>query len=473
MSTSNEAQKPDFTLAQGNDRRLQEWREQREEVADKGREARLKLAEEDRKRRLEQFEKDKAQRIEDAERKRADALASAEQARIEAAQSRLSSLEDLETARRRLIRQRRRANLGLGLRFCLMVVAPAIAAAWFYLQVAQPLYASRSIFAVRTVGGQPLDTRASSGPFQSGAGSTDSFVVRAYLTSPDLISRLEADHGFSAAFNETQFGPLGWLQSLVGAPLSLSERHERLVQVGLDTQEDLIDLTVSGTTPAEAEAMAEVMLRYAQDHLNSLASAQHRRQLSDLAAEVVRAAGALTDARKTLVDLQISTGEFDPAAQAAVIYRLMSDLEAQRSALKREIDTLRARTGDNSAVIAHKQTQLSLLDDSITDQKARLVSTGTSADGGVNTQLAQFEYARIDIEQARQDWDTKVKALEALRLQIAASERVLALVSKPSRPVEAAYPKPVEGTVVTALVAFAVFCLVSIFGASILTQSRR
>ncbi|MEM9269740.1 MAG: hypothetical protein AAGA78_12470, partial [Pseudomonadota bacterium] len=196
--------------------RLAQTREAALKQAEADREARLAQAEADRQRRLKQFEEDKQKRIEQAARKRAEDLEKAEESRREAARSRLSTLEDLDTARARLRRARRLANARLTARFTLLVLAPTLLALWFALGVAQPVYTAQTLVAVRAVATQDGAQSPPQGPFQAAQASRDSFVVRAYLTSPDLMRALEADGDTLGQLTPAHGGLLTWIQAQLG-----------------------------------------------------------------------------------------------------------------------------------------------------------------------------------------------------------------------------------------------------------------
>ncbi|MEM9271071.1 MAG: hypothetical protein AAGA78_19295, partial [Pseudomonadota bacterium] len=308
--------------------------------------------------------------------------------------------------------------------------------------------------------------------FQAAQASRDSFVVRAYLTSPDLMRALEADGDTLGQLTPAHGGLLTWIQAQLGLDQDPMDHYLAHVRVGLDMQEDLLRLEVDGANREDADRLSHVLLSAAERHLNGLTAAQYERQLSDLGGEVVRAASDLHGARQRLARLQTTTGEVDPDARVAAVYRLLAELERQRASEKQEMEALIARGSEQSAVLRHKTRELALIDEAISDQRSQLVA-GEMGGTGINTLKAEFEYARTDIDLAHRTWVEKTRAMEALRVQIAGAERVLAIVSGPHAGARAASPRPVRDTTTVFALALASFAALSVFGASLTMHARR
>ncbi len=130
--------------------RLRKWREIRRRAAEDPAPQRRQQAALTREQRLEQFEEDKARRIRDAEaRRRAEAEAQ-ETRRMEKARAHLEALDDIETAKTRLLAARRKARRLTALAFALTVVLPTLLTALYFALLAPPLYRSDSILSLET-----------------------------------------------------------------------------------------------------------------------------------------------------------------------------------------------------------------------------------------------------------------------------------------------------------------------------------
>jgi capsular polysaccharide transport system permease protein len=430
--------------------------------------ARLRQAEADRQARLLAFEADRARRIEEAERRRKAEAEARDAARIARAAERIGGLESLEEARRRLAAQGRRAAALAVLRLLVMVALPAAAAAWYYAAVATPMYRASTIFAVNLPSAAPEP--AAAGQIPSDPALRQAYLVQAFVLSPELMDRMEQSHGLLSHFDGAELGIIASLRARLGYPLSGEEVYARAVQVTTDPREGLVTLEVLARSPAEAEAFSARILDYAEAHGTALTAAVSRRQLATLSDEVARSHAALIDARRLMADLQLSSGEPDPAASAAAIYAIIGDLERQAAEERRTLAAALASRGPVSPVVQHQREQVAVVERAIAEQRDRLTGRGTGA--GMAGLVAELEYARIDVDLAQKSWEAKLNALEDLRQKLAGADMSFSLVSQPSAPARAAAPEPVRGTALVFIAALVLHVMASVFGASFLRLGR-
>jgi len=144
------------TLAQEQNR-LRKWREVRRQAAADPNTERMRQADTDRKTRLDLFETDKAERIRTAETHRREEAKAIEARRMDKARAHLEALDDIETARARLLAARRKARrLTTGL-LAVFVILPTLLTAVFYLFIAAPVFQSTSLLALE--GAMPIAPR--------------------------------------------------------------------------------------------------------------------------------------------------------------------------------------------------------------------------------------------------------------------------------------------------------------------------
>lgn len=125
--------------------RLKKWREVRRQAAVDPQTDRLANAAMDREKRLELFEQDKSKRIRNAEdRRRSDAEA-LETRRMEKARVHLEALDDIETAKTRLIAARKGARRLALAAFGVCVGLPTLTTAIWFAFFAVPIFQSNSI----------------------------------------------------------------------------------------------------------------------------------------------------------------------------------------------------------------------------------------------------------------------------------------------------------------------------------------
>ncbi len=126
--------------------RLKKWREVRRRATSDPQLERLERAALDRDKRLELFEQDKARRIREAEEKRRAEAEALESRRMEKARAHLDALDDIETAKAKLVQARKKARLVLMLGFALIVLLPSAVTAIWTATFVPPDFETRSVF---------------------------------------------------------------------------------------------------------------------------------------------------------------------------------------------------------------------------------------------------------------------------------------------------------------------------------------
>ncbi len=440
--------------------RLAEWRAERARIAETARQKRLAA-----------FEADRARRVEEAQEQRQAKAAEKDATRLNTARGRIDTVEDLDTARRRLQAAAAAARRRAMARIACLVILPTVLAAWYYANVATPLFEAQATFAIGTTASQP-DGAAQGGLFAPAATrgtARDAFVTEAFITSPELMRRMEDGHGYLAHFGGARLGLWQEFRTMVGLPPSPRAIYRDHVRATVDTQSGLLTLAVDARTPAEAEAYARIVADYAQSHVNTLAADNSRRQVATLEAEVTIAHDSLAEARRRLVDLKLQSGEPDPEARSAAVYAIIADLERQLAERQRTLAGFVATRGGNGPVAASHREEIARIEEAIASQ--RMLLTGGDGQPGLTRILAAQDYARIDVDLAQKAWEAKLTALETLRQSLAGRSVGFAAVAEPSADPDQRLPDPIGGTALIFVTLVVGYVLFSVFGAGALRHA--
>ncbi len=237
--------------------RLRVWREKRAAVAEASRQERLKVAEADRRKRLEAFEADKTRRIEEAAQRRAQENAALKAERMATARSKIAGRTDIEAARKRLMAFRIRAAKMLALRLALFVLTPSLLMAVYLFTIATPLYTSHVQFALTPTSAEQPQTIQSA--FETSQLSRQAHVLKEVILSPQMLTRLDEDAGFSAHFNSGILD--GVSQFRITSPLASEDAAlKRYINVSLNGQDGLIRIEAKAASPKIAQSFATTAL---------------------------------------------------------------------------------------------------------------------------------------------------------------------------------------------------------------------
>lgn len=243
-----------------------------------------------------------------AERLRAERRAEVEsenRAKREAILQTLPDQDYLESASERLAESRRQRHRRTMRRFQYFVLMPTLLYFCYSALIATSFYEAESVFTVKTSDGRDPNAVGAanagllfSNPFQ------DAFMVREHLLSRELMTKMDAEHGFLAHYTENWQERL-WLRfgkRFLGR--DELDFYRGRVRVGVDTQEGILRLHVRALRPEQARLFSVALLDYAEDKVNRLSEQILDDQVRLLEREVTVAKEGFNAARQDLIDLQ-------------------------------------------------------------------------------------------------------------------------------------------------------------------------
>jgi capsular polysaccharide transport system permease protein len=304
------------------------------------------------------------------------------------------------------------SNQGL---FMLIVAAPTILAAIYFLLVAAPIYVSEARFVVRPRA-QPAGPAALGMVLQSvgvdvSPGQTDAFEVHEYMTSRDavldlerrrrlrdILARPEADFlaRFPRPFESHSFE-------------SLYKNYKRFVTVGYDPTSGVSTLRVEAFRPQDAALIADSLLDGGEAVVNRLNARAAQDAVSEAHREVVEAETRSLAAQQALTQFRNRERLIDPARTSLVGLDMIGQLETQ-------LATLRAQRASQAA-LAPQSAQLTVMDKQIAGFEGQIAAERSRIAGQTDSLAPKIgEYERLMLER---DFADKALASADISLQAA------------------------------------------------------
>lgn len=223
--------------------------------------------------------------------------------------------------------------------FAIVVIAPTLLSAIYFLFIATPRYVSEARFVVR----QPSSSQPSSlGVALQGVGipsaQTDAFAVHEYIGSRDATRELEAAlplreiYGGAKADVFSQ-APAFWAGS------SFEELYKgvhRYVTVGYDSTTGISTLRVEAFRPEDAQRVSQTLLRGGEQLVNRLNERAQGDAVQDSQRNVREAQARVQQAQLRLADFRNRERFIDPTASATEGGRLIGQLSATLAGLRAE-----------------------------------------------------------------------------------------------------------------------------------------
>lgn len=323
--------------------------------------------------------------------------------------------------------------------FLLVVVAPMLAAILYYALIAADRYVSESLITVRQVGD---NSNAVPGVAMMLAGvnppaRTEILYVREYINTLDMLHYLDSELDLRQVYQKQRRDPLLRLHADASQEETL-EYFRSLIDVHLDESTGLLSVRVQAFEPAVAQAVNQAILAQSERFVNEISHRMAREQMAFAEGELAKAGERYQAAKVRLIDFQNANAVLDPqlSAQARSTFtgELESVLARHEAELKNMLTYLHA---DAHQVIAQKN-----LIDSMAAQLAAEKKRIASPEGQrLNTVASQFRNLTIETSFAEESYKLAITAVENARIEASRKLKSLVVISSPSLPEEAIYPR--------------------------------
>ena len=341
--------------------------------------------------------------------------------------------------------------------FAALVVAPTIAASFYFGLIAAPQYVSTTEYVVRGV-----DAHHASGlaallnTFGVSRAADETSAIESFLKSRDVLERLNARidlravYGSSAADWFARF-PHFWERDSFENLFSYTRSFLTVTQ---DATSGVTKLEVAAFDPRSAEVIAAAMLAAASDMANNLnARAQAdtvddaKRELAEARDDVVKIQGELTAFRNNALLV-------DPLAFAGAMLQDIGALSLQRARAETQIAEAERLSPDNPSLEALKASA-GALDKKVAEERAKLAGGSTALAGKV----AGYERLTLLRELAEKRYGAALLSLQSAQDEAQRKRIYIEEIVKPNLPDEATEPERLRNVLSTFIVGFMAFSL--------------
>ena len=365
------------------------------------------------------------------------------------------------------ITSRRRRKLGLLMvRLAFFVMLPTFAAAYYFYNLATPMYATNSQFLIiQSEGGGGTSPFGNILPTQF-ANSADSIATQAYLQSKDAMLRLDQDVGFKSHFATADIDPIQRL-----AEDATNEEaykiYKKNVKIGYDPTEGVIRLEVIAADPNISASFSESLIDYAEQRVNDLSKQKREDGMRDALEGFEKAQQKRRDAQEALIRLQVENG-VDPEAEIAAIRGQISNYETLLIEKELELAALLDNARPNRAKVDGARGDVRRLNDQLAKLKERM-NTATEGENSLAKKAVTMQLAQADLAAADMVLQSAQTAMEQARTEANRQVRYLTVAVQPVAPEEATYPRKFENTILAFLIFAGIYLMLSLT-ASILRE---
>jgi len=383
----------------------------------------------------------------------------------------LPSAEAIQATKAKIRKRKRKATVSLILQIVVFVLLPTALVVGYLSERAVPLYEAKSVITIIKPG---TDNGGGLGGLLGvvgGAGGgemSETFMANAYIKSKALIDQLEDEMGLVSMLSGPDMDPYTRLRDVPFLSLTKEDGFSRFVFSSIDIQTGLLSLYVRAPSPEMAIDVSNAVLELTATQINQISEKLFKFRTDVAQRSVDEARVVLTNAQRTLTQLQIDSGEANPAARVEGIYATITKLETDMAEIEAQIQRANV-SGQSENLITQRLYTLKENMQALADQqRARLISPPSNGQRSLNQLLLDYELAALQLRIAEETLLTAFLALEKASDDAALAQSQFLVVVPPKTSAYATLPNIPK----TGFVAFLTFLSVlSLF--RLMPSSRR
>jgi capsular polysaccharide transport system permease protein len=333
---------------------------------------------------------------------------------------------------------------------------------FFYLSLLHSdMYLSRSVFAVRTGGLNPVTEGGGIGALLSsylpgGSSGSDSQIVLAYIASEHMLAQVAAELDLRGHYADHSHDFWSRLRENPTREEMLAY-WRWLVKPSFDFDKSVISVEVKAYTPEMATALGRAVLHFSEALVNDMNLRAKADALRLAAEEVARAEKRVVAAADAMRRFRDTKALLDPAMAAQGLETVIVGLETEAAKTRAELDVARSVMRRDSLKVAEIQNRLNSVNAQIAREKSRLASLDAGkSKNALSSLVGDYRALLLEEEFANKQLVAAMSTHEAARIQATIQSRYIVPIEPPTLAEEAEYPRPFLFT----LVAFAGFMTV-------------
>ena len=284
----------------------------------------------------------------------------------------------------------------------------------------------------------------------SGSGSGDMLLLRDHLLSVDMLRKVQNAVDFRQHYSDSD---IDWFSRLGGGDVPIEALHEyflKRVSVELDDYAQVLRIAVQGFTPDMAKAIAELLLREGEAHMNAMGQRLAEEQVRFLEKQVDELYERFEEARRDLIDYQNTHGLVSPEGTIESISEVIASMEGELAKMKAERSALSSFQRENSPELVKVEAAIRSMEEQIAEERARLAQ---QSGGALNTVTAEYQSLELRAKFALESYSAVLAALENTRIEAARKLKQVSVLQSPTLPEYPVKPNRLYNSVVFALIA--------------------
>lgn len=333
--------------------------------------------------------------------------------------------------------------------FLIVVALPVLLSAVYNI-LATERFSAHASFVVRSAssgqsGGDMLDTIT--GSVSSGSTKSDSYIVRRFIESADLVRLVDENFGLEKLFGPDRADLVQRLQPWARFEDKIDYWNRRAFST-YDNTSGILTLEIQAYSATDARDVADFVMSEISSLVNSLSHQARETSYAYALQDLQEAENELRNAQQRLKHFRVANNIANPDSSAERDDLLIYELNKQIAEEKVALDVLQqnvAKPGPNAEVLRKRI-------DALTRRRDALREEIGSQDGGTAITaevMSDFDELRLSVEIAKTRYVSMLDAMESARRDAEHQQRYLAIFSRPYAADQAEYPRRIINVVLT------------------------
>ena len=283
-----------------------------------------------------------------------------------------------------------------------------------------------------------------------GSGSGDMLLLRDHLLSVDMLRKVQNEVDFRRHYSDPA---IDWFARLGSGDVPIEGLHEyflKRVSVELDDYAQVLRIAVQAFTPEMANAIADLLLREGEAHMNAMGQRLAEEQVRFLERQVDELYERFEAARRDLIEYQNVQGLVSPEGTIESISEVIASMEGELAKMKAERSAVSSFQRENSPELVKIEAAIRSMEEQIAEERARLAQ---KSGGALNTVTAEYQSLELRARFAQESYSAVLAALENTRIEAARKLKQVSVLQSPTLPEYPVEPKRLYNSVVFALIA--------------------
>ncbi|WP_321912900.1 chain-length determining protein [Paraburkholderia sp. J11-2] len=302
-------------------------------------------------------------------------------------------------------------------------------------------------------------------PGAAGPSRSDQLLLREYLLSADMLKKLDAALDLRAHYSDRRWDPVSRMWFKNAPPEWFYRYWLSRIDVEYDDYSGVLRISAQAYDPKTAQAIAAFMVREGEAHMNQIGHDLAQSQVDYLTKQVTLAHDRVIATSNDLIDFQNRKGLMAPQATAESLNALIDKLEAQRTEVQAQLDSLPPTLSPNQPTVVMLRSSLKAIDQQIAQKQAELTSPSRRT---LNYTVGEFQRLQMQAGFAQDLYKTALAALEKGRMDAARTLKMVSPLQAPTTPSYPMEPQRMYNTILTLLAAIALAGIVKLLEGIIL-----